>query len=109
MAPRHDQASIPLRSALYTRNLREVTPAVPEVVEIVRASPARSLVLDGEVIALRADQTPQPFQITMRRFGRRLDVDGLRAELPLTPFFVVEGQGHVSPDSSPRPADATSR
>jgi DNA ligase-1 len=52
---------------VYTRNLREVTSAVPEVVEIVRASPARSLVLDGEVIALRADQTPQPFQITMRR------------------------------------------
>ena len=72
---------------VYTRNLREVTPAVPEVVEIVRAFHARSLVLDGEVIALRADQTPHPFQMTMRRFGRRLDVDRLRAELPLTPLF----------------------
>ena len=32
----------------------------------------------------------------MRRFGRRLDVDALRAELPLTPFFFdllhVDGQ-----------------
>src|SRR5262249_51029000 len=27
------------------------------------------------------------FQITMRRFGRRLDVDRLRGELPLTPMF----------------------
>ena len=72
---------------VYTRNLREVTAAVPEVVEMVRTFAARSLVLDGEVVALRADRTPQPFQVTMRRFGRRLDVDDLRAELPLTPFF----------------------
>jgi DNA ligase 1 len=72
---------------IYTRNLREVTPAVPEVVEVVRALPARELILDGEVIALRPEGSPHPFQISMRRFGRRLDVEALRAELPLTPFF----------------------
>ena len=72
---------------VFSRNLRDVTVAVPEVVEAVRAMPARELVLDGEAIALRADGTPQPFQITMRRFGRKLDVDRLKAELPLTPFF----------------------
>jgi DNA ligase-1 len=72
---------------VFSRNLREVTPAVPEVVEAVRALPARELILDGEVIALRPDGTPHPFQTTMRRFGRRLDVDRLRQELPLTPFF----------------------
>jgi DNA ligase-1 len=49
--------------------------------------PARELILDGEVIALRADGSPHPFQVTMRRFGRKLDVEGLRAELPLSPFF----------------------
>src|SRR5262249_2996087 len=58
-----------------------------EVVEIVRALPAREIILDGEVIALRPDASPEPFQITMQRFGRRLDVDSLRRELPLTPFF----------------------
>jgi DNA ligase-1 len=71
----------------YSRQLREVTAAVPEVVEAVRAMPARTLVLDGEVIALRPDLTPRPFQETMQRFGRRLDIDRLRADLPLTPFF----------------------
>lgn len=71
----------------YSRQLNDVTAAVPEVVEVVRALPARSLVLDGEVIALRPDGSPQPFQVTMRRFGRRLDVERLRAELPLTPVF----------------------
>src|SRR5689334_19613832 len=29
---------------------------------------------------------PRSFQDTMRRFGRRLDIDALRVELPLTPF-----------------------
>ena len=72
---------------VYSRNLRDVTLAVPEVVSVVRAMPARELVLDGETIALGPDGTPHPFQITMRRFGRKLDVDRLKAELPLTPFF----------------------
>ncbi|HEY8548508.1 MAG TPA: ATP-dependent DNA ligase [Vicinamibacterales bacterium] len=72
---------------IYSRQLREVTPAVPEVVEAVRALPVRDLILDGEVIALREDGTPRPFQETMQRFGRRTDVERLRLELPLTPVF----------------------
>jgi DNA ligase-1 len=64
-----------------------VTPAVPEVVEVVRGLPARDIILDGEVLALQSNGTPFPFQETMRRFGRRLDIDRLRTELPLTPFF----------------------
>ena len=72
---------------VFSRALREVTSAVPEVVEAVRNLPAREVILDGEVIALQSDGTPFPFQETMRRFGRRLDIDRLRAEMPLTPFF----------------------
>jgi DNA ligase 1 len=72
---------------VYSRNLRDVTVAVPEVVAAARAMPARDIVLDGEAIALRPDGTPQPFQVTMRRFGRKLDVDRLRDDLPITPFF----------------------
>jgi DNA ligase-1 len=49
--------------------------------------PARELILDGEAIALQPGGKPHPFQTTMRRFGRRLDVEALRHELPLTPFF----------------------
>jgi ATP-dependent DNA ligase I len=75
------------RVVVYTRSLNDVTAAVPEVVEAVRAMPAQDLILDGEVIALGPDERPLPFQVTMRRFGRRLDVDALRAELPVVPFF----------------------
>jgi DNA ligase-1 len=73
--------------AVYSRALNPVTDAVPEVVEAVRALPADTLILDGEVIALKPDGTPHRFQDTMRRFGRRLDVERLRRDLPLTPYF----------------------
>ncbi len=72
---------------VFSRRLNDVTAAVPEVVErIGRAAPA-SLVLDGEVIALGADGRPLAFQVTMSRFGRRLDVGAMRVEVPLTPLF----------------------
>jgi DNA ligase 1 len=73
--------------AVYSRQLNEVTPAVPEIVEAVRSLPGRDLILDGEVLSLMPDGRPQPFQVTMRRFGRRLNVEGMRSELPLSPFW----------------------
>jgi DNA ligase-1 len=72
---------------VFSRALREVTPVVPELVEAVRALPIRSAILDGEAIALRPDGTPHPFQLTMRRFGRRADDPALRAALPLSGIF----------------------
>ena len=72
---------------VFSRQLNDVTQAVPEVVEAVRRLPLADAILDGEAIALRPDGTPLPFQVTMRRFGRKLDVARLRAELPLAPFF----------------------
>lgn len=73
--------------AIFTRRLNEVAARLPEIVEVIRALPAQQVILDGEAIALRADGMPHPFQITMRRFGRKLDVDGLRDTLPLSAFF----------------------
>ena len=75
------------RIVVYTRSLNDVTPAVPEVIDAVRALPVYDAILDGEVIALDANDRPLPFQMTMRRFGRRLDVEALRADLPVVPFF----------------------
>jgi len=88
---------------VYTRNLNDVTAAVPEVVEAVRDTGAGTLILDGETIALTHAPltpspspaagrgwpalTPHPFQVTMRRFGRKLNVAAARAELPLSVFF----------------------
>jgi DNA ligase 1 len=66
---------------VWTRTLREITPAVPEIVERVRALPCRTAVLDGETLALDDDGRPRAFQDTMSRFG----ADG--GETVLSPFF----------------------
>ncbi|HEV8479749.1 MAG TPA: ATP-dependent DNA ligase, partial [Candidatus Eisenbacteria bacterium] len=72
---------------VYSRRLNEVTQAVPELVEAVLQLNARELILDGEVIAFDSGGRPLPFQTTMRRFGRKLDVERMRAELPLRTFL----------------------
>jgi DNA ligase 1 len=64
-----------------------VTAALPEIVEAMRGLPIRSLILDGEALACHPDGRPRPFQVTMRRFGRKLDVERLRESIPLYPFF----------------------
>ena len=72
---------------VFSRNLRDVTSAVPEVVAAVSSLAVHEAILDGEVIALRSDGAPHPFQVTMQRFGRKLEVERIRADIPLTPFF----------------------
>ncbi|SDD50198.1 DNA ligase-1 [Geodermatophilus telluris] len=54
---------------VWTRTLREVTGAVPELAERVRALPCTTAVLDGETLALDDDGAPRAFQDTMSRFG----------------------------------------
>jgi DNA ligase-1 len=82
---------------VFTRHLQDVTARVPEVVEWARTLPVREAVVEGEAIALRPDGRPRPFQETMRRLGRRLDVDAVRRDLPLSSFLFdclyVEGEG----------------
>jgi DNA ligase 1 len=72
---------------IFSRGSNDVSAAVPEIAEAVRALPANELILDGEVLSLDEEGRPQPFQVSMRRFGRKLDVDRLLTELPMTPFW----------------------
>src|SRR5688500_18155097 len=71
---------------LYSRTGRDVTTSVPEIAAAVAALPAKAAILDGEVLSLTKAGHPRPFQDTMRRFGRKLDVAGLQDALPLTLF-----------------------
>src|SRR2546421_11381438 len=91
---------------VYSRSLKDVTPAVPELVEWARTLPARELILDGEAIALRPDGAPLPFQTTMRRFGRRLDVEQMRQEIPISSFFFdclyLDGQSLLAKEALER-------
>jgi len=71
--------------SIYTRSLDDVTDRLPEVVEAARALPVRTLIADGEAIALRPDGRPDRFQVTASRFGRRAGRDAVEA--PLSVFF----------------------
>jgi ATP-dependent DNA ligase I len=52
---------------LFTRTLDEITGRLPEVVATLAKLPVRAAVLDGELIALRPDGRPLPFQDTSAR------------------------------------------
>jgi DNA ligase-1 len=62
--------------AIFTRSLDDVTARLPEVVAFARSLPASEFVADGEAIALRPDNRPEPFQVTASRFGSRGRDDG---------------------------------
>ena len=68
------------RVHVFTRTLDDITARVPELVDVARALPVRSVVLDGEALALREDGRPHPFQVTASRAATRSGV-------PLTPWF----------------------
>jgi len=80
----HKQGSL---VRIFTRNLNDVTAAIPEVADAARALPAEQLVLDGEALAFAPTGRPHAFQTTMRRFGRKLDVARLQQELPMRAFY----------------------
>jgi ATP-dependent DNA ligase I len=52
---------------LFTRTLDEITGRLPEVVVVLAKLPVSTAVFDGELIALREDGRPLPFQDTAAR------------------------------------------
>ena len=72
---------------IYSRGANNVSSAIPEIVEAVRALPAQDLILDGEALSFDSTGRPQPFQVSMRRFGRKVNVSALLDELPMTPVW----------------------
>jgi DNA ligase-1 len=68
---------------VFTRSLDDITDRVPELVEVARDLPVRSVVLDGEALALLPDGRPAPFQVTASRAATRTAGAGVT----LTPWF----------------------
>jgi DNA ligase-1 len=77
----HDEVGV------FTRSLDDITARVPEIVELARSLPLDSAVLDGEAIALSADGRPLPFQQTGSRTASSVEVETLRASVPLSTYF----------------------
>ncbi len=71
----------PGRAEVYTRTLEEAG-EFPEIVDAAKRI-GHEVVLDGEVIAVRADGRVAPFALLQRRLGRKLVSAALRAEVPV--------------------------
>ncbi|WP_049968486.1 ATP-dependent DNA ligase LigA [Haloferax prahovense] len=67
--------------SLFSRNMEDVTGALPEVVEFVADAVDEPAILDGEVVAMDDDGEPLPFQEILRRFRRKHDVGRMREEV----------------------------
>jgi DNA ligase-1 len=71
------------RVAVFTRNLRDVTASLPEIVQSVRAFRARSFILDGEALLVGLGGAPDEFQDSMSRFSTEPGREGP----PLSAFY----------------------
>ncbi len=72
---------------LFTRTLDDITARAPETVAALRELPVRSAVLDGELIALRDDGRPHPFQVTSARVAGRGKAREAAPPVPLSVFL----------------------
>ncbi|QGX93570.1 ATP-dependent DNA ligase [Haloplanus rallus] len=68
-------------TAVYSRNMADVTDALPELVEFVEGAVDVPVILDGEALAVDDDGNPLPFQAVLRRFRRKHDVARMREEV----------------------------
>ncbi|MBS7638289.1 ATP-dependent DNA ligase [Candidatus Bathyarchaeota archaeon] len=69
---------------IYSRRLMEVTPSLPDIVELVKNRiGSRELILEGEAVAMGSGGRPLPFQTLMRRFTRIHDVEDMVKRIPL--------------------------
>jgi ATP-dependent DNA ligase I len=98
---------------LFTRTLDDITSRLPEVVGELRALPVGSAVFDGELIALRADGRPLPFQDTAARAATGSAAAGSQAAVPLSAFLFdvlhLDGNDLIDrPDADRRAALAES-
>jgi DNA ligase-1 len=78
---------------VFTRTLDDITSRLPEVVAAVRELPVRDAVFDGELIALRPDGRPHPFQVTAARTATRTAKDTEPVPLAVFLFDVLHLDG----------------
>jgi len=75
---------------IFSRRLLDVTESLPDIVALILDNvTARSVVFDGEVLAVDEYGKPYPFQVVMTRFGRTRDVEHQDTKLKLVLFDIL--------------------
>ena len=69
--------------SIYSRNMDDVTTALPDVVDAVRQSVTEPCIIDGEVVAVDEAGDPLAFQHVLRRFRRKHDIEQMVDEVTL--------------------------
>ncbi|GAB7017454.1 ATP-dependent DNA ligase LigA [Halostagnicola bangensis] len=72
---------------VFSRNMEDVTTALPEVVEFAEEELEVPVILDGEVVAVDGDGSPLPFQEVLKRFRRKHDIAKAREDVTVRPVF----------------------
>jgi DNA ligase-1 len=80
---------------IFTRHLKDITHRLPEIVEGIRALKIKEVVIEGEAVSFDEMGKPLPFQMVMRRIGRKR-IESLSKIIPIKPFFFdilyIEGE-----------------
>jgi ATP-dependent DNA ligase I len=76
---------------LFTRTLDDITGRLPEVAATLRRLPAATAVLDGELIALRPDGRPLPFQDTAARAASETPAEAVPLSVFLFDLLHLDG------------------
>ena len=93
---------------LFTRTLDDITARLPEVAAVLGKLPVRSAVLDGELIALRPDGRPLPFQDTAARAASEVPVEAVRLSVFLFDALHLDGADLIDQPDADRHAALTS-
>lgn len=85
---------------IFSRQLSEVTPSLPELVEWAQTKiAADSFIVEGEVVPVNAAGKPLPFQELMRRFRRVHQIAETQRDVPvklyLFDLLYLEGKSYI--------------
>jgi DNA ligase-1 len=69
--------------SIYSRNMDDVTAALPDIVNFVERTVTEPCIIDGEVVAVDDNGDPLAFQHVLRRFRRKHDIEQMRDEVEL--------------------------
>ena len=72
------------RVIVYSRRLENVTRAIPDIVEVIKASlKPEKVIVEGELVAVGEGGRPRPFQFVLRRFRRKYNIEEMIEKIPL--------------------------
>jgi len=73
---------------VYSRQLKDITPSFPELENLIlKAISSHSIILDGELVAVGAENRPLPFQDLMRRFRRIHETQRVQQEVSVEVYL----------------------